>query len=327
MNSKDKSIKRFIKMAIEWNGKRYYSLNYYLRQKFGEKVFKISLDAGFTCPNRDGRISKEGCIFCSPRGSGDFTIECDDINQQFDKAKIMMMKKWKKGKFIAYFQAYTNTYASVDILHQKYYSMMQKQNVVGLAIATRPDCLPPEVVDLLGEINSKTYLWVELGLQTINEKTGRLINRGYTLDSYIDAIKKLRSKSIDIVTHCILGLPGESKEDMINTIDFVANTNTQGIKLHLLHLMKDTPMVRFYEEGKLSLLEKDQYVDLVVDCVERLPSSMVIHRLTGDGPRDTLIGPRWSLNKWEVLNAIDNKFIERDTWQGKNFTENKCIKV
>lgn len=306
-------------MAMEWDGKRYHSLNYYLRHKFGEKVFKISLDAGFTCPNRDGSISSEGCIFCSPRGSGDFTIKCDDINVQFDKAKAMMMKKWKKGKYIAYFQAYTNTYAHVDILRDKYYSILQKENVIGLAIATRPDCLPADVIELLDEINKKTYLWVELGLQTVNEDTGKLINRGYTVETYIDAVKKLKSKNIEIVTHCILGLPGETKADMINTIDFVANTGTQGIKLHLLHLMKDTPMVKLYEEGRLSLLGKDEYVNLIVDCVERLPASMVIHRITGDGPRDTLIGPKWSLNKWEVLNAIDNKFIERDTWQGKKF--------
>ncbi len=306
-------------MAMEWDGKRYHSLNYYLRHKFGEKVFKISLDAGFTCPNRDGSISSEGCIFCSPRGSGDFTIKCDDINVQFDKAKSMMMKKWKKGKYIAYFQAYTNTYAPVDVLRDKYYSILQKENVVGLAIATRPDCLPADVIELLDEINKKTYLWVELGLQTVNEDTGKLINRGYTVETYIDAVKKLKSKNIEIVTHCILGLPGETKADMINTIDFVANTGTQGIKLHLLHLMKDTPMVKLYEGGRLSLLGKDEYVNLIVDCVERLPASMVIHRITGDGPRDTLIGPKWSLNKWEVLNAIDNKFIERDTWQGKKF--------
>ena len=310
-------------MAIEWNGKRYHNLNYYLRNKFGEKVFKISLDGGFSCPNRDGTISKGGCIFCSPRGSGDFTIECDNLHQQFDEAKAMMMRKWKKGKFIGFFQAYTNTYAPANVLREKYYSIIEKENVVGLAIATRPDCLPQEVLDLLEELNKKTYLWVELGLQTINEDTARLINRGYSLETYVNAVEELKKRNIEIVTHCILGLPGETKADMINTIDFVANTDTQGIKLHLLHLMKDTSMIKLYEEGSLSLLEKEEYVDLVVDCVERLPKNMVIHRITGDGPKDTLIGPRWSLNKWEVLNAIDNKFIERDTWQGKYFVE--CI--
>jgi len=306
-------------MVMKWDNKRYYSLNYFLRQKFGEKVIKISLDAGFTCPNRDGNKSRGGCIFCSPRGSGDFTMTSPDLSQQFEEAKEMMSKKWKKGKYIGYFQAYTNTYAPVEVLREKYYTVLNKEDVVGLAIATRPDCLPEDVLELLEEINEKTYLWVELGLQTIHEETAKLINRGYPLSDYINAMEELRKRNIDVVTHCILGLPGESKEDMLKTIDFVAHTDTQGIKLHLLHLMKDTPMVKLYEEGKLKLMEKDEYVDLVVDCIEILPPYMVIHRLTGDGPRDTLIGPKWSLNKWEVLNSIDDRLAERHTWQGKKF--------
>jgi radical SAM protein (TIGR01212 family) len=309
-------------MAMEWDGKRYHSLNYFLRKKFGEKVFKISLDAGFTCPNRDGSISKGVCIFCSPRGSGDFTIALDDISMQFDEAKAIMMKKWKTGKYIAYFQAYTNTYAPASVLRERYYSIMNKENLVGIAIATRPDCLPHDVIELLKEINEITYLWVELGLQTVNEDTTKLINSGYTLNSYIDSVKNLKEAGIDIVTHCILGLPGENREDMMKTVDFIANTGTQGIKLHLLHLLKDTPMVELYEKGQLVLLEKDEYVDLIVDAVEKIPKEMVIHRLTGDGPRKTLIGPKWSLNKWEVLNAIDDRFIERDTWQGKKYNKN-----
>lgn len=306
-------------MVMKWDDKRYYSLNYFLRQKFGEKVIKISLDAGFTCPNRDGSKSRGGCIFCSPRGSGDFTMTSPDLSQQFEEAKVMMSKKWKKGKYIGYFQAYTNTYAPVKVLREKYYTILNKEDVVGLAIATRPDCLPEDVLELLEEINNKTYLWVELGLQTIHEETAKLINREYPLSDYINAVKELRKRNIDVVTHCILGLPGETKEDMLQTVDFVAHTDTQGIKLHLLHLMKDTPMVKLYEEGRLKLMEKDEYVDLVVDCLEILPPNMVIHRLTGDGPRDTLIGPKWSLNKWEVLNSIDGRLVERDTWQGKKF--------
>ncbi|HHY77974.1 MAG TPA: TIGR01212 family radical SAM protein [Clostridiales bacterium] len=306
-------------MVMKWDDKRYYSLNYFLRQKFGEKVIKISLDAGFTCPNRDGSKSRGGCIFCSPRGSGDFTMTSPDLSQQFEEAKVMMSKKWKKGKYIGYFQAYTNTYAPVKVLREKYYTILNKEDVVGLAIATRPDCLPEDVLELLEEINNKTYLWVELGLQTIHEETAKLINREYPLSDYINAVKELRKRNIDVVTHCILGLPGETKEDMLQTVDFVAHTDTQGIKLHLLHLMKDTPMVKLYEEGRLKLMEKDEYVDLVVDCLEILPPNMVIHRLTGDGPRDTLIGPKWSLNKWEVLNSIDDRLVERDTWQGKKF--------
>ncbi len=303
---------------MEWDGKRYHTLNYYLRKKFGEKVFKISLDAGFTCPNRDGSISSGGCIFCSPRGSGDFTMAIDDISRQFDEAKKMMLRKWKKGKYIAYFQAYTNTYAPVEVLRERYYSVMDKENIVGIAIATRPDCLSSEIIELLKEINKKTGLWVELGLQSVNENTLKLINCGYTLKSYMNSVDELKKAGIDVVTHCILGLPGENRKDMLRTVDFIANTGTQGIKLHLLHLMKDTPMVKLYENGELNLLKKDEYVDLVVDAVERLPQEMVIHRLTGDGPKSTLIGPKWSLNKWEVLNAIDCRFMDRNTWQGKN---------
>lgn len=302
---------------MEWDGKRYHSLNYFLRKRFGEKVFKISLDAGFTCPNRDGTLSSDGCIFCSPRGSGDFTFACDDISQQFDKAKVMMKKKWRKGKYIAYFQAFTNTYAPINELREKYYSIMDKENLVGIAIATRPDCIPEDVLELLSEINKKTYLWVELGLQTTKKETMKLINTGYTLNSYIESVAKLKDAGIDTVTHCILGLPGENHKDMLKTIDFIGKTATQGIKLHLLHLLKDTPMLKLYKEGKLTLLKKEEYVDLIVDCVERLPEGMVIHRLTGDGPRNTLIEPKWSINKWEVLNAIDKRFIERNTWQGK----------
>ncbi|MDD2481324.1 MAG: TIGR01212 family radical SAM protein [Lutispora sp.] len=306
-------------MSVEWDNKRYNNLNYFLRHKFGEKVFKISLDGGFTCPNRDGSISHKGCIFCSLRGSGDFTMTNKDLSLQFEEAKGMMQKKWRSGKYIGYFQAYTNTYAPVDVLREKYYTILDKENVVGLAIATRPDCLPTDVLDLLEELNKETYLWVELGLQTIKEDTTKLINSGYTLEDYVNGVEELKKRNIDIVTHCILGLPGETKSDMLETVDFVAKTNTQGIKLHLLHLMKDTPMVKLYEEGKLEFLGKDEYVDLVVDCIEKLPTDMVIHRLTGDGPRATLIEPRWSLNKWEVLNAIDDILKERDTWQGKKF--------
>ncbi|HCJ56734.1 TIGR01212 family radical SAM protein [Lutispora sp.] len=304
-------------MLMEWDNKRYYSLNYFLRQKFGEKIFKISLDGGFTCPNRDGRVSKNGCIFCSPRGSGDFTMKNKDLSLQFEEAKAMMRKKWKSGKYIGYFQAYTNTYAPVEVLREKYNTILEKENVIGLAIATRPDCLPTDILELLEELNSRTYLWVELGLQTIHEDTAGLINRGYALETYISAVEELKKRNIDVVTHCILGLPGETKTDILKTIDYVAKTNTQGIKLHLLHLMKDTPMVRLYEEGRLKFMDKERYVDLVVDCIEKLPPDMVIHRLTGDGPRATLIEPRWSLNKWEVLNAIDEKLVERDSWQGK----------
>lgn len=305
--------------------KRYFSLNSYLRQKFNQKVFKISLDAGFSCPNRDGSISKGGCIFCSQRGSGDFAGTDKDIVKQFYDVKEIMNKKWKEGKYIGYFQAYTNTYAPVEVLREKYNRILNIDDVVGLAIATRPDCLPLDVLDLLEEINKKTYLWVELGLQTVNEKTSRLINRGYALDVYVDSMKRLKERGIETVTHVILGLPGESRDDMLRTIDFVANSPSKGIKLHLLYLMKDTLMVKLYENGLLRFLEKDEYIDLIADSIERLPKDMVIHRLTGDSPRNTIIGPMWSLKKWEVLNSIDDRLIKGDTWQGKKYKPNYDI--
>lgn len=305
-----------------WDNKRYFSLNTFLRQRFGDKVFKISLDAGFTCPNRDGKVSKGGCIFCSPRGSGDFAGSCSDLVQQFEEVKEMMQKKWKKGKYIAYFQAYTNTYGDIEILREKYYSVLQLEDVVGIAIATRPDCLGEEVLDLLEEISKEKYLWVELGLQTIHQKTAEIINRGYSLETYIKAVQELKKRNIEVVTHVILGLPGESKEEMLQTIDFVANTGTQGIKLHLLHLMKDTPLMELYHQGQLQIMELEEYTTLIADCVERIPEEMVIHRITGDGPRDTLIEPRWSLKKWEVINAIEHELMDRSTWQGKKYVRN-----
>lgn len=312
-------------MTKKWGDKSYNSLNFFLRQRFGEKVFKISLDAGFTCPNRVGEAGYGGCIFCSARGSGDFAGTRENLKEQFFEVRKMMNKKWKEGKYIGYFQAYTNTYAPVEELREKYNSILELDDVVGLAIATRPDCLPMDVLDLLDEINKKTYLWVELGLQTIHEDTAELINRGYRLETYINAVRELRKRNIDVVTHAILGLPGESRDDMLKTVDFIANTGTQGIKLHLLHLMKDTRMVKLYEEGKLEFLSKDEYVDLIVESIERLPENMVIHRLTGDSPRSTLIEPMWSLKKWEVLNSIDECFIKKDTWQGKKYKRNEEI--
>ncbi len=308
-----------------WDEKRYNNLNHYLRNKFGAKVFKISLDAGFSCPNRDGKISTGGCIFCSARGSGDFTGINKDLIKQFEEVKTMMQKKWKNGKYIAYFQAYTNTYADVKTLKEKYYSVLRLEDVVGIAIATRPDCLEEPVLDLLEEISKEKYLWVELGLQTIHEKTANTINRGYELETYIRAVKELKKRNIEVVTHVILGLPGEKKADVLDTIDFVANTGTQGIKLHLLHVLKDTRLAKLYDEGSMDIMGKDEYVELIVDCIQRLPEDMVIHRLTGDGPRETLIAPQWSLKKWEVINAIEHEIMERSTWQGEKYVKNHDI--
>lgn len=304
----------------EWNGKRYHSLNYFLRNKFNEKVFKISLDGGFSCPNRDGTISKGGCLFCSESGSGDYAgNRVLSIGKQFCDIKEMMNKKWKEGKYIAYFQAFTNTYAPVDELREKYKEAIKQEGVVALAIATRPDCLGEDVLDLLEEINKDVYVWVELGLQTVSDETARKINRGYKLDIYEDAIYRLKKRNIDFVTHCIFGLPGETKDDMLNTVKYISKTGSKGIKFHLLHLMKNTPMVKLYERGELEFLSQDDYIDLICKGISMIPEEMVVHRLTGDAPRDLLIGPMWSLKKWEVLNAIDKALVDNEIYQGKDF--------
>jgi radical SAM protein (TIGR01212 family) len=306
-----------------WNGKRYHSLNCFLRNKFGEKVFKISLDGGFSCPNRDGRISSGGCLFCSERGSGDYAGDRElSIARQFDDIKEMMAQKWKSGKYIAYFQAYTNTYAPIEELRKKYEEALNQEGVVGIAIATRPDCLGDDVLDLLQEINNKVYLWIELGLQTCNDETARRINRGYRLEVFEESMKKLKARNIDVVVHDILGLPGETKEDMLKTINYIAHSGAKGIKLHLLHLMRQTPMVKLYEAGNLEFLSQEDYIELVTQGITFLPKDMVVHRLTGDAPRDLLIGPMWSLKKWEVLNSIDKALEDNDLWQGKNFKDN-----
>lgn len=305
---------------MHWGDKRYHSLNYFLREKFKSKVYKISLDAGFSCPNRDGSISSGGCIFCSERGSGDFAGNSRlSIHDQFEAIKGMMAKKWKEGKYIAYFQAYTNTYAPVEVLRQRYTEAIDEEGVVALAIATRPDCLQEEVLDLLEELNKKVYVWVELGLQTANEETAERINRGYKLEVFEDALKRLRKRGIDTVCHVIFGLPGEGHEDMLNTIRYLSGQDIQGIKIHLLHLMKNTPMVKLYEEGQLKFMEEDEYVELVCRAITMLPPEMVVHRLTGDSPRELLIGPMWSLKKWEILNSIDNLMKDNNLYQGKNF--------
>ena len=307
-------------MQKTWGDKRYHSLNYFLREKFDSKVFKIALDAGFSCPNRDGTISSGGCLFCSERGSGDFAGNREfSITKQFEDIKDMMSKKWKSGKYIAYFQAYTNTYASIDVLREKYQEAVTQEGTVALAIATRPDCLDEAVLDLIEEYSHRVYTWVELGLQTSNDKSAKVINRGYELCRFEEALKGLNKRNIDVVVHTIFGLPGESKEDMLGTIDYVAHKDIKGIKMHLLHLLENTPMTQLYEQQKLKFLEEDEYVDMICTAITMLPPDMVIHRLTGDAPRELLVGPMWSLKKWEVLNAIDNRLKELDLYQGQNF--------
>ncbi|GAE27515.1 Fe-S oxidoreductase [Halalkalibacter wakoensis JCM 9140] len=308
-------------MTVHMYGdKRYYSWNYYLREQFGEKVFKIPLDAGFDCPNRDGSVAHGGCTFCSERGSGDFAGDRkDDLVTQFHTIKDKMHKKWKSGKYIGYFQAYTNTYAPVETLRSYYETILEQEGVVGLSIATRPDCLPDVVVEYLAELNKRTFLWVELGLQTVHERTALLINRAHDYQSYADGVKKLRKHNINVCSHIINGLPLEDYDMMMETAKEVAKLDVQGIKIHLLHLLKKTAMVKQYEKGLLQLMKEDDYIQLVVDQLEVLPPNMVVHRLTGDGPADLMIGPMWSMNKWSVLNGIEAELKRRDSSQGKYF--------
>ncbi|GIP34450.1 TIGR01212 family radical SAM protein [Paenibacillus sp. J2TS4] len=308
---------------LVWGDKRFHTWNYEMKTQFHSKVFKVMLDAGFTCPNRDGRIAIGGCTFCSKRGSGDFAgNRREDLVTQFNTIRDRQHLKWPEAKYIGYFQAYTNTYAPVDVLRDYYEVILEQPGVVGLSIATRPDCLPDDVVDYLAELNERTYLWVELGLQTVHEETSELINRAHDTQCFLDGVAKLRKHNIRTCAHIIYGLPGETESMMLETGRQVARMNVQGIKIHLLHLMKKTPMVKQYEAGLLKFLEKDEYVKLVVDTLEILPPEMIVHRLTGDAPRDLLIGPMWSLKKWEVLNFIDAELKARNTWQGKLWTGN-----
>lgn len=305
-----------------WDGKHYNSLNYHLRQRFGGKVFKVALDAGFTCPNRDGTYSREGCLFCGARGSGDFAGDRNcSISEQFQQVKAMMHRKWEAGKYIAYFQAFSNTYAPVDRLRKLYEEALKQEGVVGIAVATRPDCLPPEVLDLLSEINRQTCLWVELGLQSVHHKTSRLLNLHYDFDTFTSALTQLQAREIECCAHIILGLPGEKREDMLITGRELAALPVQGIKIHALHLMQGTPLLKLYQAHKFALLDRDQYVSLVVDILEMISPRIVIHRLTGDSPRALLVEPQWTLNKWEILNQIDRELAERDTWQGKLYSK------
>ncbi len=309
-----------LSLPIVWGNKRYHTLNEYYRKTFGGKVFKVSLDGGFTCPNRDGNITVGGCIFCSARGSGDFAGDRrEDLKNQFRQVSERMHKKWPKAKYIGYFQAFSNTYAPAKELREMYETILEEEDVVGLAIATRPDCLPEDVLDVLSDMNKKTKLWVELGLQTIHEHTQQLINRGHDYQVYLDGVEKLRKKNIDVITHIIINLPGESKEEMMDTAKAVAHLPVQGIKIHMLHLLKKTPMMELYEAGKLTFMNKEEYINMVVDMLEILPPDMVIHRLTGDGPPDLLVEPRWTLKKWEVLNGIDHELGRRNSWQGKYY--------
>lgn len=309
------------KYAFDKN-KRYHTWNYYLRQKFGEKIFKVSLNAGFTCPNVDGTLGYGGCIYCSREGSGDFAGNPNDnLRKQFDEIKAMMLKKWPNAKYIGYFQAFTNTYAPLEVLKERYETVLGFEDVIGLSISTRPDCLPDDVVDYLAELNERTNLWVELGLQTIHDETSDIINRGHTYQDFLDGFKKLKDRNIKTVVHIINGLPGEDKEMMMQTAKAVADMGADGIKIHLLHIIKDTPLRDFLNNRQIVPMEQEEYINLVCDQLEILPEEMVIHRLTGDGKRDELLAPLWSLKKWEVLNRIDDEMKKRGTFQGSKYVK------
>ncbi len=301
-----------------YNNKRYHTLDYYYKQKYGCKIAKISLNGGFTCPNRDGTKGVGGCIFCSNSGSGEYAGDKQkSITEQFYDIKKIMDKKWLNTKYIAYFQANTNTYAEVSILKEKYEEALNLPDVVGINIATRCDAISDECLNYLEELNKKTDLVIELGLQTIHEKTSKLINRGHTLKEFTDMINRLKQKNINIVVHIINGLPYETKEDMIETAKFVNNLGIQGVKIHMLHILKNTKLAKLYEEEKFHILTKEEYIDIVCNQLEHLDENIVINRITGDPKIDDLIEPNWLIKKFCVLNDIDKELKSRGSYQGK----------
>lgn len=303
---------------MKWLEKPYHSLDYMLRERFGEKVYKLTLNGGMTCPNRDGKIGTRGCIFCSAGGSGDFAGDaCESITAQIEHQKALIQSKRPVAKFIAYFQAYTNTYAPTEYLRKIFTEAISYPDVVALSIGTRPDCLGEEVLDLLAELNHQKPVWVELGLQTIHEDTARYIRRGYPLSCFEEAVRQLRLRNLEVIVHTILGLPGESKRQILETITYLNTQPIQGIKMQLLHVLKNTDLAEDYLTGKFEILSQDEYLDLVIACLEHLSPKIVVHRVTGDGPKDLLIAPLWSGAKRTVLNELHHRMKMRNTWQGK----------
>ena len=299
------------------SNKRYYTLDYFYKHKFNSKVFKVSLNAGFTCPNKDESKGTGGCIYCSKLGSGEFAGKVnDDLVTQFNNVKNMILKKWPNSKYIGYFQANTNTYADVDVLKEKYETILKLDNVMGLNIATRPDAITDECLDYLEELNKRTYLTIELGLQTIHEKTSKLINRCHTLECFDDMVKKLRKRNINVVVHIINGLPYETKDMMIETIKHINKLDIQGVKIHMLHILKDTALEQLYNKEHFHVLTREEYVDIVCDQLEYLNEDIVINRITGDPKQDDLVEPSWLNKKFCVLNEIDKEQVKRNSYQG-----------
>ena len=313
-------------MTMRWDEKRYYSLDYYLKQTYGEKLYKIALDGGMTCPNRDGPLGARGCIFCSAGGSGDFAGDRrTSITEQIEAGKAQSIRKHNGSSYIAYFQAYTNTYAPVSYLRSVFTEAINHPDIRILSIATRPDCLNDDVLALLAELNKKKPVWVELGLQTIHEETAQFIRRGYKLPVFEDALRKLRKIGITVIVHTILCLPGESREMMLDTIRYLNTQDIQGIKLQLLHILKHTDLADYYEKHPFHLPSREEYYELLGMCICNLRPDIVIHRLTGDGPRKLLVAPLWTGNKRQVLNGMQRYFKEQNIWQGKEFIHGRNI--
>ena len=284
----------------------YKSLNQYLKERFGTKVYKIALSSGCTCPNRDGTVGVGGCIFCADTGSGDFAQNADlPIKEQMQLAKEKVASKNKGGKYIAYFQSFTNTYGSVEFLEPKFLEAMEDDEVVAVSVATRPDCLPEEILDMLSRLNTIKPVWIELGLQTIHPQTAEYIRRGYSLEVYDKAVKDLHAIGVEVITHVIIGLPDETKEDMLQTVRYVVESKAEGIKLQLLHVIEGTDLAKDYEAGNFNTLTMEEYLQIIKACVDLIPETMVIHRLTGDGNKKTLIAPLWSADKKRVLNELN----------------------
>ncbi|MDO4690828.1 MAG: TIGR01212 family radical SAM protein [Fusobacterium sp.] len=295
------------------------TINNFLKKEFGEKIYKLSLDGGFSCPNRDGKLSYGGCIFCSESGSGEFAAtKIKTISEQIDEQIKSISKKFNGKKYIAYFQNFTNTYAPVEYLKRIYEEALKHPNIIGLAIATRPDCIDDEILNLLVSFNKKTFLWIELGLQTINDDVANFFNRGYKTAIYENITKKLNERKIKFVTHIILGLPYEKKEDSLNTALFAEKCGTWGLKLHLMYVVKGTKLETLYKNSELKIYKKEDYVKKIISILENISYNIIIHRITGDGDKKTLVAPLWSLNKKDVLNSIQKKLKESKTFQGKN---------
>ncbi len=300
------------------DNKRYYTLNCYYKRKYNSKVFKVSLNANFTCPNKDGKVGYKGCIFCSKLGSGDFAGNYQkDLLTQFNEVRDVMLKKWPEAKYIGYFQANTNTYAPVSVLKEKFESIIKLDGVVGLNIATRSDAISDEVLDYLEDLNRRTDLTIELGLQSMHDETLKLINRGHDLQNFEECFNKLKKLGIKVVVHIINGLPGETKEMMIKTAKYLNRLGVDGIKIHMLHVIRDTDLADMYLNEHFHILTKEEYIDIVISQLEYLNSNIVIHRITGDPVKEDLIAPTWLLKKFCVLNDIDKEMVKRDTFQGK----------